>query len=366
MERRARASHLVLTGLAAVLPFLAGCGMVGPPQPPSLYLPQPPIDLTAVRTGNDVHLHWTMPKRATDKVLLKGDQEAFLCRSVAGGSCEAAGDAKFAPLAQADLTDHLPPALTQGPPRLITYTVQLRNRHGRTAGPSNPAYSAAGNAPEQPSAFAADTRADGIVLHWQPASDSGTLVRMQRVFVQTGHAPAKPDSAEMRKSAEIPAQQTLEVSYLSGHDPGRAYDKSAVLDKTYRYTAQRIAMPDLDGRKIEVASEPSPVVTLDARDIFPPAVPSGLVAVASPDEHVIDLSWSPGTENDLAGYFVYRREAGSSSTPIRISSTEPVAGPAFRDVTAKPGVRYAYSVSAIDHDKNESARSPETEESLPQ
>jgi hypothetical protein len=30
------------------------------------------------------------------------------------------------------------------------------------------------------------------------------------------------------------------------------------------------------------------------------------------------------------------------------------------------GQRYAYSVSAVDHDGNESARSPEVEEQLPQ
>ncbi|WP_216841206.1 fibronectin type III domain-containing protein [Acidobacterium sp. S8] len=363
MDRRARVSHFVLMALAITVPLFSGCGLVAPPQAPSLYLPQPPGDLTASRTGNDVHLHWTMPKRAIDRALLKGDQDAHICRSIAGSPCDSAGDAKFAPVLQADFIDHLPPALASGSPRLITYTVELRNRHARTAGPSNPAYSVAGAAPEEPAAFAAYTHADGIVLHWQPASGNGNLIRIQRALAQP---PVKPGSDKLRQGAEAPAQQTLELSYTADQDPGRAYDKSAAFDKTYRLTAQRIAVLSLQGHSIEVASVPSPAVTLDARDIFPPAVPTGLVAVASPDEHVIDLSWSPNTENDLAGYIVYRREAGSSSSPTRISPSEPISGAAFRDTTAKPGVKYTYSVSAVDQDKNESARSSETEESLPQ
>jgi hypothetical protein len=365
IKQRAR-TPLNFIPLAAVLPFLAACGMVAPPQPPSLYLPQPVTDLTATRIGNDVHLHWTMPKRATDRVFLKGDQDAHICRSVANISCDPAGDAKFAPEASADFTDHLPATLASGPPQLITYTVELRNRRGRAAGPSNPAWTAAGAAPAQPAAFTADIHSEGVLLHWQPAADAATLIRIERTLVPKQGASPKQSSALLQKGAATPARQTLEVTCASGHDPAHAYDKDAAFDQTYRYTAERIQVLTLATHTIEIASDPSRVVTLNTRDVFPPAVPTGLVAVSSPEEHVIDISWSPNTENDLAGYIVYRREAGSSAAPTRISPAQPITGPAFRDATAVPSKRYAYSVSAIDQDKNESVRSPETEESLPQ
>lgn len=365
MNQRARAS-LSLLSLAAVLPFLAACGMVAPPQPPSLNLPEPPTDLTATRIGNEVHLHWTMPKRATDRVLLKGDQDAHICRSIANGPCETAGDAKYAPEAEADFTDQLPGALTSGTPQLITYTVELRNHRGKTAGPSNPAWSASGAAPAPAIAFAAEIHAEGVLLHWQPTQDASTVIHIERTLVKKQEPSSKQSSALFRKGAEAPTQQTLEVGHEPERDPGHAYDKDAAFDETYHYTAHRIATLNLGGHKLEIASDPSPAVTLNTRDVFPPAVPTGLVAVASPDEHAIDLSWSPDTENDLAGYVIYRREAGSTAAPTRISPAPPVIGPAFRDAAAVPGKRYAYSVTAIDHDKNESARSPEVEESLPQ
>ncbi|HLH37037.1 MAG TPA: hypothetical protein VKX41_20355 [Alloacidobacterium sp.] len=365
MKQHARALLLPIF-LAAVLPFLTSCGMVTPPQPPSLYLPQPVTDLTATRIGNEVHLHWTMPKRATDRVLLKGDQDARICRSIANRPCDPAGDAKYAPEVQADFIDHLPTALASGPLQLITYTVELRNHRGKTAGPSNPAWSAAGAAPAPANPLTAEIHSEGVLLRWQPAADTSTLIRIQRTLVPKPGTAPKKNSALLRKGAETPAQQTLEVGYIAGHDPAQAWDKDAAFDRIYRYTAQRIETVTLARHKIEIASEPSPVFTLNTRDIFPPATPTGLVAVASPDEHIIDLSWSPNAESDLAGYIVYRRKAGSSTTPSRISPVEPVAGPAFRDTTAEPGKRYAYSVSAIDQDKNESPRSAEIEESLPQ
>ncbi len=48
--------------------ILAGCGMPGAPQPPSLNLPIPVNDLSAVRTGGEVALTWTMPTKTTAKV----------------------------------------------------------------------------------------------------------------------------------------------------------------------------------------------------------------------------------------------------------------------------------------------------------
>ena len=71
----------VWAALAVVLcAFLSACGTPGAPQPPSLNLADPVTDLSAIRTGNQVTLTWTMPKRNTDKTPIKGNVAARICR----------------------------------------------------------------------------------------------------------------------------------------------------------------------------------------------------------------------------------------------------------------------------------------------
>jgi fibronectin type 3 domain-containing protein len=77
----------------------------------------------------------------------------------------------------------------------------------------------------------------------------------------------------------------------------------------------------------------------------------------------IDLLWSPVTDADLAGYNLYRRENGSPSVKI---NSDLVKTPAYRDATVASGKTYFYSVSAVDERGNESARSEEARESVPQ
>jgi fibronectin type 3 domain-containing protein len=105
-------------------------------------------------------------------------------------------------------------------------------------------------------------------------------------------------------------------------------------------------------------------VRVFAHDVFPPAVPSGLQAVFSGagQQPFIDLIWAPDTDADLAGYNIYRHEAGTAEQKI---NSELVKTPAFRDTNVAAGHTYLYSVSAIDFRGNESAHSPEASESVP-
>jgi fibronectin type 3 domain-containing protein len=76
----------------------------------------------------------------------------------------------------------------------------------------------------------------------------------------------------------------------------------------------------------------------------------------------IDLTWAPNTENDLAGYNVYRHEAGTA--PLRINGAL-VKTPAFRDAKVAAKHSYMYAVTAVDLRGNESPQSEETSEAVP-
>lgn len=366
--------------------LLAGCGLASNPQPPTLWLPNPVKDLTARRVGNDVQLHWTMPKETTDKVRLKGNQKAHLCweSSAAAGkpgfdskACASAGDGEFPPNKPVEFTVRMPAELVTGTPHAVSYFVELQNHAGKTAGPSNAALVATSEAPPAIADFHLETRSDGVVLHWAPAApEAGMVLRIHQSLVQPPAAtkagaekaktpkPEGPHSGESN-GAPPPEELTLEVD-LDKTDPGEALDRDATLDHVWRYRVERVLRVEADHHALEIEGTPSETVTIDAKDVFPPAVPRGLVAIADEQAHAIDLSWTPDTEADLAGYFVYRRDVTAGTSAERVSGASPVVPPSFTDANVKPGDRYAYSVSAVDRDGNESVRSNEVEEKLPQ
>lgn len=374
-------------GIAAGLLF-AGCGTPGAPLPPSLKLPDPVIDLTASRIGNQVSLTWTMPKRNTDKLLIKGNIPVRVCRKEESGAClPVASDPlvlSFAPEAHGAFTESLPAALTSGAPRSLAYFVELRNAKGRSAGLSNAATVLAGEAPAPVAGLSAQVRKDGVVLRWTPYtanSDAApasafTVIRLHRKLltpVPKDHPAAKPSSQQgLLAPPPEPIEQSLLVDSGAQPDqvPDRTLDKTVRFGRTYEYRAQRVARVTVDSRTLELDGPFSGPIRVEAIDVFPPAVPSGLAAVATAADSTtgpsIDLSWQPIGEADLAGYAVYRREGeGADGTWQRISTQQPVVGPGFHDPQVQPGHTYHYAVTAIDQGGHESARSPEAEETVP-
>lgn len=340
-----------------------GCGTPGPPLPPSLNLPDPVTDLAAVRAGNQVALSWTMPLRNTDKLILKGKVAVRVCRAVPPAPCTAVANLSVAPGTNASYTDRLPADLAAGEARPLTYTVELRNARGRSAGVSNAAEVLAGTAPDAVTELSAEVRKHGVVLHWrtEPGAKSGEdAIRLHRTLLSA------PPSRE-HAGPLAPAPEAKEQSLLVAQDAGEAIDHSARFDRTYEYRAQRVTRVTIAGRTLDLAGPESQPVRVDVRDVFPPTTPRGLEAVANPAGAgvgaSVDLNWQPVTDEDLAGYVVYRHEAEAAWT--RISGPQPLVAPAFHDADVQPGHTYRYAVSAVDRLGHESTRSNEAEETVP-
>ena len=359
-------------GLIMAALLVPGCGTPGAPQPPSLNLPDRVEDLAAVRSGSAVSLTWTMPKKNTDKLLLKDDVEAAVCRKSATGSCDTVGGVRLKPGAKGAFSEMLSSGLASGSPRALSYFVELKNRYGRSAGLSNAAVVLAGEAPPPVENLTAEVRKDGVVLHWSPDATQEQInaVRLHRRLLTP--ASAKPKEGLLAPHPEAIEQNLLVDSANAENTPAvrapdRALDKDIRFGQTYEYRAQRVARVPFDGQTLELAGELSAPVRVEASDIFPPAVPTGLAAVAilgAPGtEAAIDLSWQPAPDADLAGYAVYRREGDTAWQ--RVSPAQPLVAPAFHDTQVQPGRTYAYAVSATDQGGNESARSAEAQETVP-
>jgi hypothetical protein len=337
--------------------------------PPSLNLPDPVSNLTAVRTGNEVLLTWKMPKKSTDKLLLRGLIPVHVCRKEGSGPCvPVPGNLGFPPEAAGSFKETLPQALTAGEPRSLSYFVELLNRNGRSAGLSNAATVLAGEAPPAVANLSANVVKAGVVLHWTP-EHPGEAIRLHRKLL-TPKAEGKP---QKEQGPLAPTPEPVERNLLvdagsqAGTAPDRALDQDIRFGQVYEYRAQRIERVTADGQTVELAGPFSEPVRVEANDIFPPNVPTGLAAVATLAqagvETAIDLSRQPVTAADLAGYAVYRSEGDGQWQ--RISPAQPVVPPGFHDAQVQPGHTYRYAVTAIDQGGHESGRSAETEETVP-
>ena len=89
---------------------------------------------------------------------------------------------------------------------------------------------------------------------------------------------------------------------------------------------------------------PSSAVCLVPKDIFPPAAPNGLIAVAN--DGAISLSWSANTEADFAGYLILRGRA--SDETLRPLTKVLIMETTHLDTTVQPGASYFYAIVAVD------------------
>jgi hypothetical protein len=360
-------------------------------------------DLTAERVGDEVRLHWTTPEMTTDRIAVKGSMTAEICR-IAAQTSQACTPVTRLPVqpGPSQAVDTLPPALTIDLAALLAYRVQILNAHGHSADPSPEAFAAAGAAPPPVEQLRAAPTPDGAMLEWQqrptaaaveldrlPVGPNGVVLEpappkakskssskpTPKTKTQKPHAdhPPKPTPAPGPKPLTATPPAPIEVKLRTPNQPadaGGTIDHTAQKGETYRYTAQRVRSVSLGGHTLELRSAISPPVTVMMRAIFPPHAPTGLEAIpggATAADRSIDLSWTPNTDADLAGYIVYRQDTDSkgivTGTVTRLNAT-PVVGPAYRDQTAMAGRRYAYRVTAVDTAGNESAPSADVQETL--
>jgi hypothetical protein len=390
-------SAITVFVLVTVLVTLVACAAPSPPLPPSLELPAPATDLQAVRKGDSVVLTWTVPQQTTDGEGIRFLGPTRICRAPlsapdatrdpAREKLAECGTAAAEPASsQLDTTkqkpsanapqrvsaryrDSLPVDWMRDPAASVIYAIESLNTSHRSAGLSNQVRVSAAPTKPPPADFAAQLTVQGVLLTWSGplltvAEGEGTPRYFYRVLRSTEGGPGSILVGEI--------QQGLQAQM-------RLVDKALAWEKTYEYrinvTTRIAAGPPhaCQGESsplpacrdsMDVEGDDSPMVTIVARDTFPPSVPTALQAVFSGagQKPFIDLTWNANTDADLSGYNVYRHEGAGQ--PVRIN-TEPVKAPAFRDVDVASGKTYIYSVTALDAGGNESARSEEAGETVP-
>ena len=358
-----------LVGLAALCLMLSSCAQTGMPLPPSLELPKPPSDLRALRKGNSVLLTWNEPTLTTDHETIRSFGPTEICRSTAAditacGTPAATIPAPAVPPRRSKkvqsnstplaFTDTVPSSLFSDDAAAdLTFAVEVLNRNGRGAGPSNRVHVPAIKVLPPPTDLAAQLGEDGALLTWtsvgEPFSSPGTRFRY-RVYRRD------ETSGKDAIAGEIPAGSAGPAQFLDAME----------WERTYLYRVTAVSIVTRQQGEVQVEGDDSPTVRVVAHDVFPPAVPAGLQAVYSGEgqKPFIDLIWAPVTSADLAGYNVYRKEAASAEAPMKVN-VELVKTPSYRDSAVSAGKTYVYAVSAVDVRGNESAKSEEASETVP-
>ena len=344
---------------------LIGCATIGPPQPPSLDLPQPPSDLRASRKGDRVNLTWTIPTATTDRATLRSVGPTLVCRSRSElNACDSPVGEIATPAgqisnpsgrkAEASYTDSLPSEMeTDDSSAFAMYAVQVLNRERRGAGPSNQVRISLVRTLASPRDFRAEVTKQGIALRWTGEIVSRAPADLKYVYRVYRHVES---SNEQTLVGQVPAGSATDLSLT---------DANIEWETTYEYRAEAVTqIQRADKSRLDVEGEDTTELKVFAHDVFPPSVPGELQAVYSGpgQKPFIDLVWAPVMDADLAGYNVYRREEGT--TPAKLNA-EPVKTPAYRDQQVTTGEKYFYSVTAVDVRGNESTSSEEASELVP-
>lgn len=343
---------------------LTGCGVPGAPLPPSTGIPKFVGDLQAVRKGDTVTLTWTTPTETSDGELIRKPGKMLVQRALISVHdpvlhFQTVSEQPLEPTLknergdQATAKDSLTDLLHSGGAEFAVYSVLAQNRSGKSFGLPNRATVPLVPTLPTPQKVQAEPIPTGIRISWDQAwpPKNETQINAQYVYRIMRKMEGANDSAMIKQVS-------------AGNEAIVLVDDGIEWEKTYQYWVVPVTLWQAGNRKGEVESDDSPVTTVFAHDTFPPATPSGVQAVysAAASGSFIDLTWTPNSEPDLAGYNVYRHVG--SEPPVKINS-ELVKTPRFADPGIQAGMKYFYSVSAVDLRGNESEKSEETFETVP-
>lgn len=348
--------------LILTLVGLMSCGVPGVPKPPSLNLPQPVSDLRAIRKGTRVYLSWTAPTETTDSLPIHFALSTTVCRDpgkmwpgCAGGTLLSVPSSQSVQNdSRRTFVDTLSASLINTDPSAeVFYAISVWNQNNRTAGLSNVVSVPAVVAPPPPDDFRAEVKAEGVEFDWVEVAHGSETPQMHHLY------------RVYRREEGSTADTLVGELPLDSSPTAELIDHNFDWEKTYFYRVTVVTVIHPEGKpETQFEGEDTAPLKVFVHDVFPPAVPTGLQAVFSGvgQQSFVDLGWAPDTDADLAGYNIYRREAGGTEQKI---NAQIVKAPAFRDVNVVSGHMYFYSVSAVDVRGNESAHSAETSESVP-
>jgi hypothetical protein len=354
----------------------AGCAAPGEPIARHPVVPVPVTDLAAQQSGNSLTLRFTLPARSADREPLaeRPSIEIYRAKLPPGAVPDKKAPWRLAYTIPSEQVDHYLAGervefhdllsaedFAAAAGSSFAYKVRTRAVRARASADSNIVVARAYPPPEPPQGVKVDVMEHAIEISWiAPGSASQAQPPyVYRVYREEVEPPAEGQTDTGKLQVKVPFESL-------GQTAGTRFeDHDFEFGRTYVYSVRSVAQ--YSGEMVESDQPASSMATVTARDVFPPATPTGLeiaVIPATPGAPTyVELSWAISPEPDLAGYLVYRSE--DENSPGERVSMEILPSPAFRDMSVGSGGRYFYRVSALDRAGNESPKSSAAEVDVP-
>jgi hypothetical protein len=295
--------------------------------PPALNIPQPVKDLRATQRAGRVVIDFTTSALTVEDLAIRqfSDIDVRVGPIPAQFSMDAwAAQAKPVPAAaEPGKAVRVEASVLEWIGREVLVAARLQNTKGRVSDWSNAVTLRVEPPLPPPASLTAEPHPEGVRIAWQPVPGAASY----RVF---RHVDGQPQPIE--------AGTSKEAAFV---------DRTATLGRPLTYSVQALSGV--------AESEPSAHVTVVPRDVFAPAAPGGVTALAGVGS--VELTWDRSREPDLKNYRVYRAEGSGAFTVV----ADAVETPAYSDRQITAGTTYRYQVTAVDAAGNESAPSPPIE-----
>ena len=374
-------------GGALLLAALSGCGKRGDPLPPQRIVPQPVTEFRLSQRGDSLEMSFVAPRTATDASRL-GVFEVELSKTSQPGDFDKLATRtaqRVAPGEAIVIREPLP-----APGTTVRAAARVLSR-GRPSS-RTPVFTLVTEPPPlAPEQLTAEVTQTGILLRWvdpnpppppptpspiPSATPTPTPTPTPETTPTPTPAPPPTEAATPSPSPAAKPSPSASVSPSPSPTPKPrvrgiwiyrrakegAYlrplqdevlttsafeDRSLQPGEEWCYVVRFLASKE---PLVESASSSEACVTF--QDIAAPAAPIGVTVVLRSDG--VDVSWSPSSEGDLAGYRVYR--ATPPDAAVRVGEVA-VDQTSLKDSTPRTGALNVYTVTAFDKAGNESPAS---------
>lgn len=330
--------------VAAALTALtvAGCGKKGPPRPPLRLMPVQITDLSVLQRGSELVLDMGYPQTTTAGTPLPPltAVEVWLAPlPTIEGRAPQVTPAELGPVAKQALTltgadlgaavsgDRILVRLRQeelaAPAgHALFFAVRTQPQGGEPSLFSNIVSIVPATPPPPPSTLTVTPEADAVVLSWAPVDDAAAGYRVYR-----------RDAAS--RGYGVPLTQ-LPAGTTRHRDTTARYGTRHI----YAVTAISRSEPVLE-------SALSPEQEVAYEDRFAPPPPEEVLALAEHEQ--VRLRWDASAADDVAGYLLFRQEAGGEWRQV---TPEPTPEREHLDRGLASGLQVGYRVVAVDRSGN--------------